>query len=258
MFWASIGDAFKYSNECSPSIDSKTSLYDFITQKARESLPNDERKRRILLQMAEMWGAFVGSPIQRQSLKFFWLEQTIEGENPFVAETYYKILHRIAEPALARADVRFKSVVAGIISENDRVVLDLESGDRLNCDEVVVTAPLGWLKRNRSVFSPPLPPRLSESIDNIGYGKLDKVYITFPSAFWNIASPSWQPPRQHNSRKSSRPRVTRSLILRQQQHRYINLLVKLPKHKRVIQDLPTGFIQTMPRTPTHENGTCRE
>ena len=50
---------------------------------------------------------------------------------------------------------------------------------------MVVTAPLGWLKKNRAAFTPALPTNLSTAIDNISYGNLDKVYITFPSAFWD-------------------------------------------------------------------------
>jgi hypothetical protein len=43
----------------------------------------------------------------------------------------------------------------------------------------------GWLKRNQDAFEPPLTPRLAKAISSIGYGTLDKVYITFPEAFWN-------------------------------------------------------------------------
>ncbi|KJZ72059.1 hypothetical protein HIM_08514 [Hirsutella minnesotensis 3608] len=70
-----------------------------------------------------------------------------------------------------------------------RVQLDvttLQGGDALNTlyfDEVVVTCPLGWLKRNVDKFTPSLPPRLTQAIDSIGYGCLEKVYISFPKAF---------------------------------------------------------------------------
>jgi hypothetical protein len=48
-------------------------------------------------------------------------------------------------------------------------------GQVLEFDEVVVTCPLGWLKRNPQAFFPPLPDRLSKAIQNIGYGCLEKV-----------------------------------------------------------------------------------
>ena len=47
-----------------------------------------------------------------------------------------------------------------------------------------MTAPLGYLKRNKTLINPPLPVRLSQAIDNIGYGCLEKVWITFLCAFW--------------------------------------------------------------------------
>ncbi|KAK5150390.1 hypothetical protein LTR16_012680, partial [Cryomyces antarcticus] len=66
--------------------------------------------------MAEMWGAFVGTSIQRQSLKFFWLEECIEGENLFVAETYEKILAKVAQPAIEGAQIEYERKVSKITS----------------------------------------------------------------------------------------------------------------------------------------------
>lgn len=51
-------------------------------------------------------------------------------------------------------------------------------------DQVVVTVPHGWLKRNKSVFIPSLPRQISMAIDTIGYGRLEKVFIHFPRAWW--------------------------------------------------------------------------
>ena len=50
-----------------------------------------------------------------------------------------------------------------------------------------MTAPLGWLKRNPSTFVPSLPFRLRTAIRNMSYGRLEKVYITFPVSYWTIS-----------------------------------------------------------------------
>lgn len=64
------------------------------------------------------------------------------------------------------------------------------SHDAYSFDEVVLTAPLGWLKKNAATaFEPPLPLRLGQAIDSIGYGSLEKVYISFPEAFWQRPDP---------------------------------------------------------------------
>lgn len=83
ILWGIIIDAFKHSNEDGDSIPSGQSLYDFFLNKVKVSIPETEKdyekRRKVALQMSEMWGAFVGRTVMQQSLKFFWLEETIEG-----------------------------------------------------------------------------------------------------------------------------------------------------------------------------------
>jgi hypothetical protein len=186
LVWKIIGKAMKHSNEDSATIPADKSLYNFFEEEVQKEFPltgksdtEAKRKQGTILHMAEMWGAFVGSPIQTQSLRFFWLEECIDGENLFVAETYRKVLEKIAEPALKGANVRFEHKVETIRSneteEDSRVTVELEGKESLSFDEVVITAPLGWLKRNKHAFVPALPNRLRQAIDSIGYGNLDKV-----------------------------------------------------------------------------------
>ena len=77
LFWGMIADAFKHSNEC-PNIPSSKSLKDFIVEKLEEKdlTTND---KALMVQIADIWGAFVGEPVDRQSLKYFWLEECIDG-----------------------------------------------------------------------------------------------------------------------------------------------------------------------------------
>jgi len=195
-----IANAFRHSKEEHASISPERSLQDFFIEEAN-GLFRDEaedvakRKRKMLLLMGRMWGAYVGSPVERQSLKFFWLEQCIDGENPFVAETYTKILEHVAEPVRRGAEVRYGCEVVGISSaaekmNGDKVTVRIVNGGCMDFDGVVVTTPLGWLKQHKDAFEPSLPPRLSQAIDNIGYGTLDKVYISFASAFWQERLPA--------------------------------------------------------------------
>lgn len=50
-----------------------------------------------------------------------------------------------------------------------------EKGEEFRFDELVMTTPLGWLKKNKSVFEPALPERVEKAIDSISYGCLEKV-----------------------------------------------------------------------------------
>ncbi|KAJ8611118.1 hypothetical protein MRB53_038113 [Persea americana] len=148
-------------------------------------------------------GAYVGSPVERQSLKFFWLEETTQGENPFVAGTYEGILDSVAETAKRSARILLSEKVVRVVAAEHGHTVRLESDGKNSgeFDEVIVTSPLGWLQRNTALFSPELPNEMVESIMAIGYGCLDKVcllsakfdretadnlvYITFATAFWD-------------------------------------------------------------------------
>ncbi|PVI04732.1 FAD/NAD(P)-binding domain-containing protein [Periconia macrospinosa] len=188
IVWTIIEQAMKYSNEECETISPEISLYDYFKEKIGEFGVSVEKQERIL-HVAEMWGAFVGSTVQQQSLKFFWMEDSLDGENLFVEETYHKVLKKIAEPALKDADIKFGYKAKKIITHEtpDGINVTVESLDKesLTFDELVTTTPLGWLKANKDAFEPELPVRLQQAITSIGYGHLDKVYITFPTAFWN-------------------------------------------------------------------------
>lgn len=69
-----IADAFRHSNEKCDQIKSDESLYDFFVDRASRLFcdePADvaSRKRETLLLVSRMWGAYIGSPVMRQSLK---------------------------------------------------------------------------------------------------------------------------------------------------------------------------------------------
>lgn len=107
-----------------------------------------------------------------------------------VASTFKDILTGLLIPVLANnATLRLGCEVIRIT--NSRIgVVEVEGSDgfRGSFQNVIVTAPLGWLKRNEDVFSPPLAPKISSAIRSLGYGNLDKVFIKFPRAFWNSIS----------------------------------------------------------------------
>lgn len=110
--------------------------------------------------------------------------------NLFVASTYKNILQHVARPALKGAEIRFNETVVALegrtrsIGTDSRVLVRTSAGKEYHFDEVVATFPLGWLKQNKQAFSPAMPQRLSEAIDHISYGRLEKIYVTFPAAFW--------------------------------------------------------------------------
>ena len=132
----------------------------------------------------------------------------VGSENLFVASTYADILSDVASIPMAKASVQMSSV-ATRISMPDPVCLESlsqvtyhminsqSSSEEIQTspiqtdvfDEVVCTFPLGYLKRRHTtLFHPPLPPSILKAISAISYGNLEKIYLTFPTAFWTQPS----------------------------------------------------------------------
>ncbi|KIW62426.1 hypothetical protein PV04_10600 [Phialophora macrospora] len=236
--WELVVDAFKYSDENSARIDPQESLFEHFRARVDQEEGLDQRQRDDLLREAQMWGPFVGDAVETQSLKFFFLEECIEGENVFVASTYRDILREVGRTATsngANVELRLGTEIVhfdlgpGTVtngegsSDNDShrngdtnmnsngedgqhhsnistVTITTSSGQKHTFDEVIVTCPLGWLKQNHeSAFTPRLPRRLASAISNINYGRLEKLYVTFPRAFWlsNDDDPSSYPVFTH-------------------------------------------------------------
>ncbi|EED22434.1 flavin containing amine oxidase, putative [Talaromyces stipitatus ATCC 10500] len=189
--WTTVDEGFEFSTKNKDSIPASMSLYDFCCKQLEQTNFTAEEKAACK-EFSKFWGAYVGEPVERQSMKFFCLEECIEGTNLFVASTYKNILEHISKSALKHTDLHLNSPVVQIQAANretntDRhITVVTEAGKKYHFDDVIVTCPLGWLKKNKSVFSPSLPLRLSSAIDNISYGRLEKIYVTFPHAFWHI------------------------------------------------------------------------
>jgi hypothetical protein len=106
-----------------------------------------------------------------------------------VSSNYSAILDKISQKAREGSNISLSTKVVSLRTPKDRSsgersVLITEDGSSLEFDEVVMTTPLGWLQTHLDCFNPPLPTRLESAIQNLKLSQLEKVFITFPSAFW--------------------------------------------------------------------------
>lgn len=100
----------------------------------------------------------------------------------FVETTWAAILDEMARIPLQKADVKLGVRVVGVKTSTresgSQVVVTTDKGDDLAFDEVLMTTPLGWLKRNERIFQPALPPRVLAGINGVSVGHLEKVTQT--------------------------------------------------------------------------------
>lgn len=111
----------------------------------------------------------------------------------FVESSFSAILNKIAEPSREKANILLNTRVVSVHTGEQRlpekkVKLITDEGAIHRFDEVVMTTPLGWLQKHLDCFQPPLPTRMSAAINNLKLSQLEKVFVTFPSAFW-LADP---------------------------------------------------------------------
>lgn len=77
FLWTTVDDAFQYSNKHKDTIPPDRSLFDFFLEKI-EVAGFSPAEKEACIESCRLWGAYVGDPIERQSLKFFCLEECVD------------------------------------------------------------------------------------------------------------------------------------------------------------------------------------
>lgn len=80
--WTTVDEGFVFSTKNKDSIPASMSLYDYCC-KQLEKTNFTEAEKAACKEFSKFWGAYVGEPVERQSMKFFCLEECIEGSKSF-------------------------------------------------------------------------------------------------------------------------------------------------------------------------------
>jgi hypothetical protein len=111
----------------------------------------------------------------------------------------------VADKALKHAEILLRTKVINIenkdTSNGRKVLVTSAENQTWEFDDVVITIPLGALKCGLPKFNPPLSPEITRAIKNTSYSRLEKVYITFPKAFWE--SPTSSAPSPESDSQST-------------------------------------------------------
>ncbi|UJR06621.1 hypothetical protein I4U23_010905 [Adineta vaga] len=107
----------------------------------------------------------------------YYGDEMIFRDNGFMSLTNY-LLKKIS-------NIRFNQIVSKIIFHDQSVEVRTNTGQAYHAEYVLLTVPLGVLKRKLIEFSPPLPKRKTDAIDRIGFNIFEKVFLVWNSAWWN-------------------------------------------------------------------------
>lgn len=93
--------------------------------------------------------------------------------------------------ALDGVRVSLSTAVLGVSYSDSAVSLKLGTGESLTVDRVVVTVPLGVLKKNAVAFDPLLPFPHRTAITALGMGSVETVWLRFDKPFWSTDAAVW-------------------------------------------------------------------
>ena len=98
-----------------------------------------------------------------------------------ILEKGYVSIIEIIESQLEQ--IKLNHVVESIRYDQDGVLVTTNKGD-FTADYVIVTVPLGVLKKGDIIFEPALPEKKLQSIEKLSMGTMNKAYLVFPEMFW--------------------------------------------------------------------------
>jgi len=118
----------------------------------------------------------------RQSLRWMWNE--LEYGGSYFGDVPEGGYRRLVDAMASGVDVRLGRPVAEIAVSTGGVRVTTADGVLEEGSHVVVTVPLGVLKRGLPQFTPALPPDRRAAIERLGFGRFEKVALRFTEPFW--------------------------------------------------------------------------
>jgi monoamine oxidase len=91
----------------------------------------------------------------------------------------------VVEPWARGQDIRFGQTVERVGYDRDGVRVKTAQGLEIRAKKLIVTVPLGILKKGTIVFDPPLPEEKTEAIGRIGFGNYQKTALLYDELFWD-------------------------------------------------------------------------
>jgi monoamine oxidase len=122
-----------------------------------------------------------GGDIKKLSSKYFYHDEVFPGKDVIVTNGYDGIAKKMAEGI----DIRLQTKVVDINYQGEKVMVKTNNGDFI-ADKVLVTLPLGVLKKGKVGFTPALPKRTQKAIDRLDMGTVNKFLLVWNKAFWDV------------------------------------------------------------------------
>lgn len=140
--------------------------------------------------MINYLGFHEGDYLEKVSLNLNGLFENISGGNVKIPPGFCEILRTITAE-IKDVPVEFKKVVKSIdyCNSSGKVNIFCNSNaadEKYVADHVILTCSLGYLKAHlNDLFTPTLSVEKKESVNRMGFGKVNKIFLFFDKPFWS-------------------------------------------------------------------------
>ncbi|MEM7279031.1 MAG: FAD-dependent oxidoreductase, partial [Pseudomonadota bacterium] len=121
-----------------------------------------------------------GGDLARLSSLDFYDDEEFGGDDIIITNGFDKVAEYLGEGI----DVRLNTRVSSIDYSGEQIVVE-SNADKFSADLVLLTVPLGVLKKNVISFTPGLPETTRASIDGIQMGSVNKFLCVWEKPFWS-------------------------------------------------------------------------
>ncbi|KAG0049281.1 hypothetical protein BGZ83_005891 [Gryganskiella cystojenkinii] len=190
VVWAIFDEAQEFAAKHRDSIPEELSfkqwLMDYLDKKQSHDPEAedymDEETKLAVPGLSMYWADENAIPLDRASMKYLDAEKIFDGDHSLVTNGYDRVIKALTQD-IKGVNVLLEHVVEKIEYNDSHVKVTTNQG-HFFADSVLVTLPLGVLKSQSVLFSPPLPPTKQRAIDNLGFGTMYKIILPFPTCFW--------------------------------------------------------------------------
>jgi len=154
----------------------KNESYADVISKYFESMKDDDLQKFFIANYV----TFDTGETDKFSSTLYNYGEEYEGIDAVITNGYEKIPQYLAK----NLTIQFNTKVHAIDYSSDKILLNTSNGN-YKADKVIVTVPLGVLKKNIIQFMPDLPVEKKQAIKNTGMNHVNKFLVTFNACFWH-------------------------------------------------------------------------
>jgi monoamine oxidase len=122
-----------------------------------------------------------GSKVKYLSRNYYDNSDGFDGDDHLTPSGYINIFKPLANDL----NIQLNTEVVRIEQVDNKVKIYDKNGQIYLSDKVVITIPLGCLKKNTITFVPDLSIEKKNAIKNMNYGTMNKVIVEFSEMFWD-------------------------------------------------------------------------